>query len=217
MLFLRPPGVYAPQEDTRLLRAALRGVRLRPGARALDVCTGSGVLALAAAQAGAAEVVAADTSARALLTARANAALRRLRITPVHGDVAHAPIEGRFDLVLANPPYVPCPPGRAGRGVRARGWDGGPDGRAVLDPLCRRAYGLLAPEGTLLLVHSSVSDPVHTVEMLREAGLKTAVVGRRRVPFGPVMRRHAGWLVEQGLTAPGQRTEELVVIRADRT
>lgn len=217
MLFLRPPGVYAPQEDTRLLQAALRGLRLPPGTRALDVCTGSGILALAATEAGAAEVVATDASALALLTARANAALHHLRITPVHGDVAHVPLEGRFDLVLANPPYVPCPPGRAGRGLRARGWDGGPDGRAVLDPLCRRAYGLLAPEGTLLLVHSSVSGAGRTEEMLCEAGLKTAVVGRRRVPLGPVMRAHADWLAGRGLTAPGQRTEELVVIRADRT
>jgi release factor glutamine methyltransferase len=217
MLFLRPPGVYAPQEDTRLLRAALRGVRLRPGARVLDLCTGSGLLALAAFDAGAAEVVATDTSAAALLTARANAALRRRPLSPVRGDVARVPLEGRFDLVLANPPYVPCPPGRAGRGPRAGAWNGGPDGRAVLDPLCRRAPVLLARQGTLLLVHSSVSGVGRTEERLGAAGLKTAVVGRRRLPFGPVMRARAEWMERSALIAPGQRTEELVVIRADRT
>jgi release factor glutamine methyltransferase len=217
MRLLRPPGVYAPQADSELLHAALRGVRLRPGVRVLDVCCGSGVLALAALEAGAGQVVAADTSRRALLTARGNAVLRRHRLTTVRGDVGDVPLTGHFGLVLANPPYVPCPAGRAGGGVRARGWDGGPDGRAVLDPLCRRVPGLLAPEGTLLLVHSAVSGPGRTEAMLREAGLKTAVVGRRTVPFGPVMRAQTGWLTTRGLIAPGQRSEELVVIRADRT
>jgi release factor glutamine methyltransferase len=217
MPFVRPPGVYAPQEDTRLLEAAVRGVRLPAGARALDVCCGSGALALAALAAGAGEVVVADTSVRALLTARANAALRRRRLTSVRGDVARAPLDGAFALVLANPPYVPSPPRRRRLRRGARVWDGGPDGRAVLDPLCRRVPGLLAPEGTLLLVHSAVSGAGRSEAMLREAGLKTAVVGRRTVPFGPVMRAQAAWLEERALIAPGQRTEELVVIRADRT
>jgi release factor glutamine methyltransferase len=216
MRLMRPPGVYAPQEDTRLLHAAMRGVRLRPGARVLDLCCGSGFLALAALDAGAGEAVAADTSRRALATTRLNAALRHRRLTTVRGGVAHAPLTGRFGLVLANPPYVPCPPGRSGR-VRRRSWDGGPDGRAVLDPLCRRVPGLLAPEGTLLVVHSAVSGPARTEAMLREAGLKTAVVGRRTVPFGPVMRAQRDWLEQRGLVTAGQRSEELVVIRADRT
>ncbi|MFE1906777.1 hypothetical protein ACFW96_24365 [Streptomyces gardneri] len=42
----RLPGVYAPQADTRLLLAHLRREELRPGARSLDLCTGTGVLAL---------------------------------------------------------------------------------------------------------------------------------------------------------------------------
>jgi release factor glutamine methyltransferase len=87
----------------------------------------------------------------------------------------------------------------------------------VLDPLCRRVPGLLAPEGTLLVVHSAVSGPARTEAMLREAGLKTAVVGRRTVPFGPVMRAQRDWLEQRGLVTAGQRSEELVVIRADRT
>ncbi|HCA84481.1 MAG TPA: methyltransferase, partial [Streptomyces sp.] len=53
MLFLRPPGVYAPQDDTSLLSAALREEPLVPGARVLDLGTGTGALAVAAARRGA--------------------------------------------------------------------------------------------------------------------------------------------------------------------
>jgi release factor glutamine methyltransferase len=55
-----------------------------------------------------------------------------------------------------------------------------------------------------------------TVRRLRDTGLKASVVARRRVPFGPVLRARAGFLERSGLIEPGQRHEELVVIRGDR-
>lgn len=215
MLLLRPPGVYAPQGDSHLLREALRGVTFPPGARVLDICTGTGVLALAAARLGAAEVWAVDISPRAALAARCNAWLHRLPVHVVRGDFLDRTEGRRFDIVTANPPYVPCPDHRkAGRG-RARAWDAGEDGRAQLDRLCRAAPRLLTPNGTLLIVHSSLCEPEVTVRMLTEAGLKASVVARRTQPFGPVLHRRAVWLEERGLIVPTRREEELVVIRAD--
>jgi release factor glutamine methyltransferase len=55
-----------------------------------------------------------------------------------------------------------------------------------------------------------------TLESLRSAGLKTAVIARRREQFGPVMRAKAAQLEGRGLIGPSQRYVELVVIRADR-
>lgn len=214
---MRPPGVYAPQGDTRLLHEALVRAAPPPGARVLDVCSGTGALAIAAARLGAARVNAVDVSARAVLAIRANARLRRLPVNACRGDLLE-PFAGlRFDLVLANPPYVPAPHGPPpGRG-RDRCWDAGQDGRAVIDRLCDAAPGLLGGGGTLLMVHSALSGTGDTLDRLRDGGLKAAVVARTRQPFGPVLRARARWLEERGLIEPGQCDEELVVIRADRT
>ncbi|MFF2409525.1 50S ribosomal protein L11 methyltransferase [Streptomyces sp. NPDC058092] len=75
MKFLKPPGVYAPQEDTAMLVSALRLEHLSPGAEVLDVGTGTGAVAIAAARYGAARATAIDTSAAAVLPTRLNALL----------------------------------------------------------------------------------------------------------------------------------------------
>ncbi|MCZ0206347.1 methyltransferase [Streptomyces sp. UMAF16] len=215
MNLLLLPGVYAPQDDTEMLAEALRAEAPPPGSRVLDVGTGSGALALAAARQGA-EVTAVDVSRQAVWTARLNAWLSRLPVRIRRGNL-FAPVRGRaFDLILANPPYVPAPEeGRGPRG-RARAWDAGSDGRLLLDQICRDAPALLRPGGLLLLVHSALSGPDRTLEMLRAAGLSAEVVRRRRVPFGPVLRSREDWLRRRGLLGPADDKEELVVIRAER-
>ncbi|WP_037306194.1 HemK2/MTQ2 family protein methyltransferase [Amycolatopsis orientalis] len=210
---LRPPGVYRPQDDTWLLASALRASGMPDGARVLDLCTGTGALALTAAAGGAGAVTAVDISRRALAAVWANARLRRLLVRPVRGGLAEAARGGPFDVVLANPPYVPCPVPATGA---ARAWDAGPDGRIVLSPVCSEAPSLVAPGGYLLLVQSAVSGVGESLDQLRAAGMTAAVVASRFIPFGPVMRERAEFLAAAGLITAGQRHEELVVIRADR-
>jgi release factor glutamine methyltransferase len=86
-----------------------------------------------------------------------------------------------------------------------------------VDRICAEAPPLLAPGGVLLLVHSALCGAEITVTALRNRGLKASVIARRREPFGPVMQARATRLEAMGLIWPGQRYEELVVIRADRT
>ncbi|MFF9060648.1 HemK2/MTQ2 family protein methyltransferase [Streptomyces sp. NPDC014882] len=206
--------MYAPQEDTDLLAGALSEEPLSPGSDVLDVGTGSGALALEAARLGT-RVTAVDVSRRAVYAARWNARRAGLPVRVLRGNLFE-PVRGRtFDLVLANPPYVPAPTGgRAPRGP-ARAWDAGGDGRLLLDRICREAPALLRPGGVLLMVHSALSDPDRTVRHLRAADLKASVTRRRRIPFGPVLRSREEWLRRRGLLSGDENNEELVVVRAE--
>jgi release factor glutamine methyltransferase len=217
MRLLRLPGVYRPQEDTWFLVDELRRLRIHPADRVLDVGTGTGALALAAAFAGACDVTAIDICARAVASARLNAALHGAPLRVRRTTLASLPLEESFDLVIANPPYVPAPPPRRrGTHSRARAWDAGADGRSVLDPLCTRAATLVAPGGQLLMVHSALCDPARTIEALRRSGLAASVVARRSIPFGEVLTARRSWLVDNGLLGARDESEEIVVIHATR-
>lgn len=218
-LLWRMPGVYRPQEDSRLLAHAYGCAGPPPDAKVLDFCTGTGILAVTAAEAGAKSVTALDIAPSAVLTARLNAWSRRLPIRALRGGLGVARELAPFDVVVSNPPYVPAP-----SGARDPRWDAGPDGRAVVDPLCREIPNLLQPGGFALIVHSEFTGVGTTLDMLREGGVKATVVARERIPFGPVMRGRTDYLTARRTDSPAgtfdtiaeDETEEVVVIRADR-
>lgn len=214
MLLLRPPGVYRPQHDTWLLADVFRREVHAPGKHVLDICTGTGAVGVVAASAGAASVTVVDVSRRALTAAWVNARVRGLRVTPRRGDLVEPVSDQRFDVILTNPPYVPAADDHLPTRGRARAWEGGVDGRALLDRVCAEAPKVLAPGGTVLIVHSALCGVDQTVRQLAADGLDTTVAARATVPFGPVMRGRAKLLESRGLIVLGERTEELVVIRA---
>ena len=104
-------GVYAPQDDSRVLIDVLEKTGLAIGRRIADLCTGSGVVAITAAQQGAAEVTAFDICARAVRCARVNAVCAGVHVDVHLGSWARAVEFAPFDLVVCNPPYVPHDPG----------------------------------------------------------------------------------------------------------
>lgn len=212
-MLVRMPGVYPPQGDTGLLGDVLRARGLVAGRRVLDVCTGTGALALAACWAGAASVTAVDLSARAALTTWLNSRLQGQRVTVRRGDLFACVAGERFDVV-ANPPYVPARGAHLPRHRIGRSWDAGPGGRALLDRICAGVPSVLSDGGTLLLIQSAVADEQSTLEQLERVGLLAVVSARVVQPFGPVLQARAALLEARGHIALGQRDEELVVIEA---
>lgn len=210
---LRFPGVYGPQADSSLLAAAMGREGVGAGMDVLDVCTGSGALALHAARLGA-RVTAVDISRRAVASARLNASLARLPVRVLRGDLLSVVPDRSFDVLVSNPPYVPSASARLPRRGARRAWDAGVDGRALVDRICDAAPGALRPGGMLLMVHSGFSGPEETVGRLVRAGLSASVSERVAIPFGPVMRGRLPWLRERGVVPAGADREELVIIRA---
>jgi release factor glutamine methyltransferase len=207
------PGVFRPISDTWLLADALEQEPLAAGARVLDLCSGSGALAVRAALAGAREVVAVDVSRRAVATIRLNARLNRVRVDARRGSLFGAVPGERFDVIVSNPPYVPAPTDELPSRGPARAWDAGLDGRAVLDEICERAPEHLEPGGVILLVHSSVLGYAVTAAALFAGELEVDVAASERGPLGPLMQSRRAHLEAQGLLAPGQVEEDVLVVR----
>jgi release factor glutamine methyltransferase len=106
--FAVSPAVLIPRPDTEVLVAqAQRLAQERDAPRIVDLGTGSGVVAILLARlCPSARVTAVDVSAAALAVARANAARHGVAVRFLHGDW-YAPLgDERFDLIVANPPYV---------------------------------------------------------------------------------------------------------------
>jgi release factor glutamine methyltransferase len=215
-LLVRPPGVYRAEHDTRLVAEIVHRGGFAAGRDVLDVCTGTGALAVLAHRAGARSVTAIDLSRRSVTAAWINGRLHGVPLTVHRGDLFAPVADRRFGLVVANPPYVPAATAVLPRHTVGRCWDAGLDGRAVLDRICTGVADVLAPDGTALIVHSAFSGVTATLDALRRGGLAGSVLATATIPFGPVLRRRAGLLAARGLIRPGQTVEEIVVIGACR-
>ncbi|MDX6689621.1 MAG: release factor glutamine methyltransferase [Solirubrobacteraceae bacterium] len=194
-----------------MLAHALRDEIATAGVDVLDLCTGSGALAVSAAMLGA-RTTAVDVSRRALISARLNARLNGVRVRTRRGWLFEALRGERFDVIASNPPYLPGAPLLPHDGP-ARAWEGGLDGRVLLDPICEQAASFLRPGGAVLLVHSSVCGVERTLALLASTGLEVGVVQRTRGPLGARLRERASDLWAAGLLAPGQLEEDIVIVR----
>ena len=176
------PQVLVPRPEPALLGAAALA-RLPPGGALLDLCTGSGCIAISVALARPdARVVATEISPEALAVARENAEALGARVELLEGDL-DAPVAAgeRFDVIVSNPPYVPSGeiPGLA-REVRREprlALDGGVDGLDVLRRIVSRAPSRLRPDGLLFReMHETHALPLPVLCLA--AGFATAEVGR---------------------------------------
>jgi release factor glutamine methyltransferase len=152
------PDVLIPRPETELLVELALMFGLRDGGRAIDLGTGSGAVALALAHnAPDAEIWATDISAQALTVAEGNARLHGVPIRFLQSDWFERVPPGRFDFVIANPPYVAACDMHLDQGdVRAEprlALIGGEDGLDCIRRIAHDARGRLEAGGWLLLEH----------------------------------------------------------------
>ncbi|MDI3315535.1 MAG: peptide chain release factor N(5)-glutamine methyltransferase [Mycobacterium sp.] len=181
------PGVFIPRPETEALLAWAITQRLPARPVIVDVCTGSGALALALAHHWpAAWVLGIDDSENALDYARRNAAGTGVRL--VHADATTpgllAELDGLVDLVVANPPYVPD--GTALEPEVAQ-YDpphavfGGPDGMTVIAAVVGLAGRWLRPGGMFAVEHDETKSGC-TVELIYRTGLFDDIIAHKDLP-----------------------------------
>jgi len=189
--------VLIPRPETELLvEACLRALPRDAPSRALDVCTGSGCIAISlAAERPQASVLATDLSPDACALARENAETLGVgaRVTVSQGDLfASVPEDARFQLVVSNPPYIASweiP--ELSVEVRREphlALDGGQDGLAVIRRVIEGARRYLVPGG-LLAMEIGETQGTAVRELLQAAGYENARVEkdlerRERLAFG---------------------------------
>jgi release factor glutamine methyltransferase len=164
-----PSQVYSPAEDTFLLAAAAEG-EVRLSDRVIEIGTGSGYIA-ALIQSRASFVVATEISPHAATAAHARG------IDVVRTDLISG-ICGTFDLVLFNPPYLPTRPGERIDDWLEHALDGGTTGRSLIERFAREVRKLLAQDGRILLLVSSLTGPREVCTLFRELGMDSEVVCR---------------------------------------
>jgi methylase of polypeptide subunit release factors len=147
------------------------------GKHVADVGTGSGILALAAARAGAASVVALDINPQAVRSAAENAPANNLGhiVEAVCSDLfSNIPADRCYDVILSSPPSFAGEP----LDVADRAWHAGPDYRDLL-PLFEQARARLAPGGRLYLLLSSDSDLTLLGATAARAGFEARLVAEK--------------------------------------
>ena len=158
------PGVFVPRPETEVVAQAAidEAVACGPHALVVDLCTGSGAIALAvASEVPGARVVGVEIDALAIGWARMNRDGTGLEVELVHDDatVAVPELDGRVDVVVSNPPYIPEGMEPVDPEVRDHDpavalYGGSEDGLRIPLAVGARAAELLRPGGLLVMEHA---------------------------------------------------------------
>lgn len=190
------PDVLIPRQDTEVLvEEALK--YLKPGHKVLDMCTGSGCIAISLKSfVPEAEVTAVDISEGALTVAKENSMKNEMPVTFIHSDL-FCQVSDNYDMIVSNPPYIPSaviktlmPEVREHEPMQAL--DGTEDGLYFYEKITRDSF-LFLKEGGMLLYEIGHDQGQAVSAMMRKAGyedvrviqdlagLDRVVVGRRKV------------------------------------
>ncbi|MEY9877655.1 release factor glutamine methyltransferase [Streptacidiphilus sp. MAP12-33] len=191
-------AVFVPKPETSdVVGRALAALRAQGTEQpvVVDLCTGSGVLAVSiAAEYPGARVHAVDLSPEAVAVARANAAGLPVQVLVGDASTALPELDGTVDLLVANPPYTPV--GHTVHAPEVADFDpplavwAGQEGLDVIRAVESRARGLLRPGGALLLEHGShqtrsvpaLFDSAHWFEVREHATVNDGCLSAFRRP-----------------------------------
>lgn len=178
------PKVYEPAEDSFLLAENLEMSRRD---EVLEIGTGTGIIAVCASRK-VAKVVATDINPWALRCATKNLIANRAFNVELREGNLFEPVQGeKFDLILFNTPYLPTGEDEVLNDELNTAWDGGTDGREVIDRFLDGLCGHIRRGGRVQLVQSSLSDVERTTLRLEELGFQVSITAREKIFFEEIV------------------------------
>ena len=175
--------VYEPAEDTFLLADNLI---VKQSDKVLEIGTGTGIIAIIASKK-AENVTAIDINKYAVECTQKNAKINQTHIDVRLGDLFGPVKDEKFDLILFNTPYLPTDEDEIVNDELDAAWDGGKDGRSVIDRFIKDLSAHINPRGHVQLVQSSLSNVEETIGKLMEINFEVTVTASERFFFEEVV------------------------------
>ncbi len=173
--------IYEPAEDSYLLQKFIRKYAL---GRVLDLGTGSGIQAVTAANCPQVrEIIAADINDLAIKQLQQEIILKKLKKINVLQSDLFEKVQGSFNLIIFNPPYLPQDKLESGRVIEDAALYGGKKGWEISEKFFRQASKHLLSDGVVLFLFSSLTNKEKIEQIISENLLQFQEVGRQKLAF----------------------------------
>ena len=187
--------VYIPSDDTFLLAENLE---IKEGQSVLEIGTGSGLVSMYASLLSD-DVTATDINYNALELAEKNFKLNNINTIRLEfGDLFEPVKDKKFDVILFNTPYLPTDPDDIINDDLNYAFDGGLDGRKVIDRFINEVSNHLNDKGIVQIIQSSLSDNDRTLHMFDRNGFIAEIAASEKFFFEEIVLINAYkiWLIK---------------------
>ena len=176
--------VYIPSDDTFLLAENLE---IKEGQSVLEIGTGSGLVSMYASLL-TDDVTATDINYNALELAEKNFKLNNINTIKLEfGDLFEPVKDKKFDVILFNTPYLPTDSDDIINDDLNYAFDGGLDGRKVIDRFINEVSNHLNDKGIVQIIQSSLSDNDRTLDMFDSNGFVAEIAESEKFFFEEIV------------------------------
>ena len=176
--------VYIPSDDTFLLAENLE---IKKGQSVLEIGTGSGLVSMYASLL-TDDVTATDINYNALELAEKNFKLNNISTIKLEfGDLFEPVKDRKFDVILFNTPYLPTDSDDIINDDLNYAFDGGLDGRKVIDRFINQVSNHLNDKGIVQIIQSSLSDNDRTLDMFDRDGFVAEIAESEKFFFEEIV------------------------------
>lgn len=162
--------IYQPSEDSFLLSKSVS--KFVKGKKVLDMCSGSGIQAKTALKANAKSVLCADIDKESIIK------LRSQNLETIKSNL-FSKIEGKFDVIICNPPYLPFDKREDKESAKIT--SGGREGDELILKFLSQAPRHLSKSGIILIVLSSLTPRKRIDELCKKKKLKISSLAKEKV------------------------------------